>query len=149
LVAEPGEEAGQSVSMSETMRWSPRALGIAYVLFLGLFALDVFQEGLGVIETILALFMHLLPAFLVLLALVVAWRWPGSGGLLFILLAVGLLFLIAGPGPFRMLRMTPLVYLIVAGPLYLVGGLFLLSSRFSVDSRGRARNRRLTKRPDA
>lgn len=113
----------------ETIRWAPRVAGSAYVLFLSLLALDVFEEGLGPMETSLALFMHLVPAFLVLLALVLAWRWPGSGGLLFVLLAVGLLFLIAGPGPFRMLRMSGPVYLIVAGPLYLVGGLFFLSSR--------------------
>jgi hypothetical protein len=118
------------MSMIETIRWTPRALGVAYVIFLALFALDVLQDQLGVAETILALFMHLVPTFLVVLALGVAWRWPGSGGLLFILLAVGLLFLIAGPGPFRMIEMSGSVYLIVAGPLYLIGALFFLSSRF-------------------
>ena len=138
---ESGEETRYSVSVSETIKWTPRALGVAYVVFLSLFALDVFQEGLGVLETILALFMHLIPTFLVLLALILAWRWPGSGGLLFILIAAGLLFLIAGPGPFRLLRMNSLVYLIVAGPLYLVGGLFVLSSRFPA-SRLRRRSTR-------
>jgi hypothetical protein len=104
-------------------------LGIAYVILLSLFALDVFRDGLGVIETMLAMFMHLVPTFLVVLALVTAWRWPGSGGLLFILLGVGLLFFIAGPGPFRLLQMNAMVYLIVAGPVYLIGTLFVLSSR--------------------
>lgn len=117
------------MSVITSIQWAPRVLGIAYVIFLSLFALDVFREGLGVVETILALFMHLVPTFLVVLALVIAWRWPGPGGLLFILLGVGLLFFIAGPGPFQLLRMNALVYLIVAGPVYLIGLLFVLSSR--------------------
>ncbi|NNF56814.1 MAG: hypothetical protein HKN04_01095 [Rhodothermaceae bacterium] len=70
--------------------WAPRGLGIAFAVFLGVFALDVFGEGLGAWETALALLIHLVPTGLVVLALLAAWRqgWVLFGPLLFI----GLLF---------------------------------------------------------
>ena len=55
--------------------WTPRVLTIAFILFLGLFALDVFGEGYGFWGTLVALLMHLIPNFVVLAVLIIAWRW--------------------------------------------------------------------------
>jgi len=76
--------------------WAPRLLGIAFALFVSLFALDVFSEGLGIWGTVVALSIHLLPAFAVAIALVAAWRYEWAGGLLFP--AVGVIFLYIGRG---------------------------------------------------
>lgn len=55
--------------------WTPRALSIAFVVFLSLFALDVFADGLGFWRTALALTMHLIPSFVLIAVLILAWRW--------------------------------------------------------------------------
>jgi len=80
-----------------------------------MFALDVFSEGYGFGETILALLIHLVPTYLVVIALVIAWRWERVGAILFIALA--LFYLITSRGESW----------IISGPLFLVGVLFLLN----------------------
>ena len=95
--------------------WSPRILAILFAMFLSLFALDVFSEGYGFEETILALLMHLIPMYLVVVALVIAWRWEGIGAILFIAL------------PLFYLAMSRGESWIISGPLFLVGVLFLFN----------------------
>lgn len=63
--------------------WSPRALTILYAGFLGLFSLDVFDEATGFWPTALALSIHLIPSFVVLAALLLAWRWEWLGAVLY------------------------------------------------------------------
>jgi hypothetical protein len=99
--------------------WTPRVLGILFAFFISIFALDVIGVGYGFWETIVALFMHLVPTFLVVIALVIAWRWERVGGVLFLLLGV---FYIVMVYP----RVDLISYLLIAGPLFLVGILFLV-----------------------
>ena len=100
--------------------WTPRILAIFFAIFLSLFALDVFSEGYGFWETVVALVMHLAPTFIVLVALAVAWRWEWVGAVLFFGLAV--LYVVMAWGRF------PLgTYLLISGPLLVVGVLFLLN----------------------
>lgn len=100
--------------------WTPRILGILFALFVGMFALDVFGEGYGFWETMLALFMHLVPAFLILAALAISWRWEWAGGLLFCALALVLAVMTQGGAPW-------IAYLSLCGPPLLIAFLFLLN----------------------
>ena len=52
--------------------WAPRALCIAFSIFLSWFALDVFSQGYGLGKTLLALLIHLAPAGIVLVVLAIA-----------------------------------------------------------------------------
>jgi hypothetical protein len=104
--------------MKRLLFWSPRVLCIAFALFLSMFALDVFSEGLGWWKTILALLIHLIPTALIVVVLVVSWRWEWVGGILYVVL--GMLYLIQA-------RHHPDWILIISGPLFLVGALFLLN----------------------
>lgn len=54
--------------------WAPRALCTLFIAFVSLFALDVFGEGQGFWRTLVDLMMHFIPSFVMLAALVVAWR---------------------------------------------------------------------------
>jgi len=45
----------------KALYWAPRIIAILFIVFISLFALDVFIEGYGFWETIVALFMHLVP----------------------------------------------------------------------------------------
>jgi hypothetical protein len=103
--------------------WAPRILGILFAIFLSLFALDVFSEGYTFRETLVALFMHLVPTFIVIAALAIAWRREWIGAVLFFGLAVFYVVMAWGRFPF-------VTYLTISGPLFLTGVLFLLNWRF-------------------
>lgn len=91
--------------------WSPRLLGILVALFLGLFALDSLGEGIGFV-------IHLAPTLLLLAAVAISWRWEWVGGVVFLSLAA----LYAA----TTLR-HPDWILAIAGPMVVVGALYLLS----------------------
>ena len=98
--------------------WAPRILAVLFAIFLGTFALDVFAEPRGFWRTLGALLLHLVPTFLVLLAVLVAWWREWIGAVLFIGLAVLYVALTWGRFPLS-------TYLSIAGPLTLLGLLFL------------------------
>ncbi len=98
--------------------WTPRILGILVAIFVSLFALDVFGKGYSLWETIVALAMHLIPTLIILLILFLAWRWEWVGGFLFI--ALGVLYITLFWDPSRLPA-----YLMISGPLFLVGLLFI------------------------
>jgi hypothetical protein len=107
----------------QLLYWSPRVLCIVVALFTSMFALDVFGEGKGFWGTTLALLVHLIPTYVVLIVLAVAWRWEWVGATLFTALAV--LYVIRFWGRF----VWP-TYVLISGPLLLVGVLFLLNWRY-------------------
>jgi hypothetical protein len=109
-----------STSMKRFLFWSPRILCILFAVFLSLFALDVFGEGLGLGKTILALLMHLIPVYIVIIVLVIAWRWEWVGAILFSALAV--FYVVWAWG-----RFDWSAYAAISGPLILVGVLFLFN----------------------
>jgi hypothetical protein len=59
--------------------WTPRVLTILFTCFISLFALDVFEDGRPWTEILAALLIHLIPAYLLILVLVLAWRRPWIG----------------------------------------------------------------------
>ncbi len=63
--------------------WPPRFLGIAYAIFLSVFALDVFGETRGFWNTMLALSIHLISTGMIVAVLIAAWRWEWMGAVLF------------------------------------------------------------------
>jgi hypothetical protein len=106
--------------------WSPRIICILFALFLSLFALDVFGESHGVWKTILALSIHLIPTYIVIAVLIASWRWEWIGGILFIFL--GILYFAMWHGHWS-------AYLIISGPLFVLGGLFFLNWYFHEEIR--------------
>ncbi|MBI3361902.1 MAG: hypothetical protein HY023_12415 [Chloroflexi bacterium] len=106
--------------MKRTLLWTPRVLGIAFAAFISLFALDVFSEGYTFWETILALAIHLVPTYLILIVLVVAWRWELIGGIMFV--GLGAVFLAWFVRPFHWGT-----FLLLSGMPFLIGLLFLLN----------------------
>jgi hypothetical protein len=95
-----------------------RISGILFALFISVFAIDVFTEELGFWKTVAALFIHLLPSFFVLLIIFISWRFEWVGALIFIALGMAYIFT---------RQADPLAYLLIAGPLFLTGFLFLWS----------------------
>lgn len=73
--------------MNKIIFWFPRVLSITFVLFLSMFALDVFSEYSGW-QIILPLFMHLLPSIILLLVIIIAWKYELVGAVVFLLGAI-------------------------------------------------------------
>jgi len=108
--------------------WVPRILCIFFALFISLFSFDVFGEGYGFWKTIGALLIHLIPTYIVIIATVIAWRWEWIGAILFTGLAI--FYLVFAWGKFPLFT-----YLAISGPLFLVGGLFLINWIYKTDPR--------------
>lgn len=103
--------------------WTPRVLGLLFALFVSLFALDVFGQGYGFWRTLGALFVHLIPVYVLLIALAIGWRWELVGALLFAGFSVWYLSLAWGPIPLIAILVAALP---IAAPALLVAFFFLL-----------------------
>ena len=99
--------------------WAPRVLGILVAAFLGLFALDAFGGDQPLGAALVDFAVHLLPAVLVLGIVALAWRWEWVGAVAFTALAIA--YLLTSP------RVD--WSLVISGPLFVVGLLFLWSWR--------------------
>lgn len=62
--------------------WIPRCVAILFILFLSLFALDVFSGNSSLGVVIVGFLIHLIPSYVLLLALVFAWKREKIGGFL-------------------------------------------------------------------
>jgi hypothetical protein len=111
------------VPSKRILYWTPRILGILFALFVSIFALDVFGAGYSFWETIVALFMHLIPVYLLLIALAIAWRWERFGALLYITLAIWYLVMAWDQGSVveTLMQLWP-----IALPPIVIGLLFIL-----------------------
>ncbi len=108
--------------------WAARGMSILFVVFISVFALDVFSEEYAFWETILALILHLVPTFVLIVILLIAWKWEVIGGAIFILMGFGYFFMAGFHRPISW-------YVLISGPLFLTGVLFLLSRFFVRKSR--------------
>jgi hypothetical protein len=110
-------------SSARALYWTPRILSIAFIGFLSLFALDVFDEASGFWNTALALAMHLIPSLVLIGVLVLAWKWEWIGAALYgaagVLLSVSV-FIRPISNHARFLAM-----LVLSGPALLIAALFL------------------------
>ena len=109
-----------NVSTKRVLFWTPRIRCILFAIFLSVFALDVFSEGYGFWQTVGSLLIHLVPAFIVVIALLIGWRWEWVGAALFGSLAVFYVVWMWG-------RFPLVTYLSISGPLALVGVLFFFN----------------------
>ena len=109
------------------MFWIPRILSIVFVLFLFLMSLDVFSEGLGFWGTVLGLFMHNIPAIILLIVLIISWKYEIVGGIAFVF--AGLLYIVSVlPKIFQtgFHWYYLLWFLMISGPALLIGILFFI-----------------------
>ena len=109
-----------NTSIKKVLYWAPRILCILFAIFVSLFAFDVFGEGQGFWKTILALLIHLVPVYIIVIALIIAWRWEWVGAVLYFALAFFYIVWFWG-------RFHWSAYLGISGPLALIGVLFLLN----------------------
>ena len=106
-----------NITLKKILFWTPRIAGILFILFISLFALDIFDEKLGFWGTIVGLFMHLIPSILLAIAIFIVWKREWFGALLFVGWAIWYVSFMRG-FPWS-------VYAVIAGLPLLIGLLFL------------------------
>ena len=96
--------------------WTPRILAILAILFMMVFSMDCFEMGGK--DALICLVMHNIPAFIIIIVLIVAWKWELIGGILFAVafIAAGIFFNSFTGNP---------ASLIVISPFLVVGILFI------------------------
>jgi hypothetical protein len=105
-----------------------RTLAIAYIAFISLFSLDIFGQGYSFWETIIGLFMHLLPSFALILVLIISWKKPLTGGVLFFLIALAFTF------AFRTYSQVS-TFVLISAPLYIISVVYFLSDKALLDKK--------------
>lgn len=113
---------------SRLIFWLPRIICMLAIIFVSIFALDAFDSNLTVWKQVQRFAMHLVPSFLLLLILLIAWKWELVGGIIFLLIGIGL-------SPFIYLHnyrmngsvaMSLLIITTITFPFILVGILFII-----------------------
>ena len=97
-----------------------RILLIAFALFLSIFAADSFEGGFHFPQTLIALFMHLIPTFFLLLVAFISKKSTIISGIICITLGLAYIGFFHG-------RFHWSAYLIISGPLFLIAALFIFT----------------------
>ncbi len=99
--------------------WIPRVLVIVSILFLMVFSLDEFGGDDPFGKKLLGFLVHNIPAFIMIITLIIAWKYEIKGGVLFILIffALGIFFKSFSGNP---------ASLVVIAPLLMAGIMFVL-----------------------
>jgi hypothetical protein len=114
---------------AKLLHWVPRILSILAILFISLFALDAFEPGRTLWQQIGAFLIHLIPSFVLLLVLIIAWKRELLGGTIFLILGIGL-------SPFvytlnyhmnHSVWMSLGIIMVITMPFAIVGMLFIMS----------------------
>ncbi|MFA5948168.1 MAG: hypothetical protein WC806_04310 [Candidatus Gracilibacteria bacterium] len=104
--------------------WIPRILSIVLISFMALMSLDVFSPELNFWQTLIGLFMHNIPVFILIAVLIISWKYEIVGGIVFILAGILYIFLTIERNPFEWYLLS--WSMIIAGPAFLIGILFLI-----------------------
>ena len=118
------QQDGEGPSYHTVVYWAPRALTIAFAIFLGLFALDVFSEHLSAGQLLVALAMHLVPSIVLVVLLAISWKWEWVG---ISFIALGLYYYI---------WLAHERHVALALVAFAIGSLFLVNWFLRSDSRG-------------
>lgn len=106
-------------TIKQLLLWSPRVLCIMFAAFISIFAMDVFDGSYGFMQTIVGLFMHLIPTLLIVGVLLLSWRWEWIGAVVYN--GLGIFYILTtGYGKIAWIAT-------ISGPLFLIGILFLIS----------------------
>ncbi len=106
--------------------WTPRIASIIFLLFLAMFSLDIFDANYDFWGTVVGLFMHNIPVFILLIILIISWKYEIVGGIAFILAGLLYIGLLAMKQPFQWYYLSWSLS-IIAGPAFLIGILFIIN----------------------
>jgi hypothetical protein len=80
----------------KVIHWAQRIICILAILFISIFAADAFAPGLSIWQQLKDFAINLLPDFVLLAIILIAWKWELTGGIIFLIIGV-----VASPFTFR------------------------------------------------
>jgi len=57
------------------LHWTPRIICILAILFISMFAIDSFAPDLTIWQQLGGFLIHLIPSFILIAILIIAWKW--------------------------------------------------------------------------
>lgn len=108
--------------MKNFFYWLPRVLAVLFICFVSLFSLDVFSMEGTAIEKLVGFLMHSIPAILLIICLVLAWKKEKEGGIAFVILAVAFTL-------FFKTYQSWETFLLLSLPILLIGLIFLFRKK--------------------
>ena len=113
----------------KVFHWVPRIICILAILFVSLFAADAFAPELTIWQQIGAFLIHLIPSFILLILLIVAWKWEYIGGVIFIVIGLGLspVIFIKNYNMNHSIWMSLGIIMVITIPFVIAGSLFIVS----------------------
>ena len=109
--------------------WFPRIITIIFILFISMFALDIFDMNLGFLDTIKGLFMHLLPTIILTSILIIFWKKSIVLGSMWVGFGIWYLFMVM-PNIIAQFQFYKLSWIIqFSGVAFVIAGLFFLDSK--------------------
>ena len=102
--------------------WFPRGAGIICAAFCFILAFGVFTEEDGTpLEKTIEFFMQLIPFLIMIVLLLISWKWELIGGICYIILGIAIIV--------YMIIFRPEIWynsFFLSGPLFFVGLLFIM-----------------------
>lgn len=116
-------------SYPKALYWTPRILLILAILFISLFALDSFSSTNTLWQNITAFLIHLVPSLILIVLLIVAWKWEKTGGIILTIfgLAFCVFIFIVNYKRSHSFSFSLLLVLELCVPFVLAGILFIVS----------------------
>lgn len=111
-----------NVPLSRFLFYTPRIAGILMILFVALFAQDVFTAGGNFWEQLLGFAIHAAPSIVLAILMFFAWRKPVIGFIVFGLVAVFFLRYVFGSADFGASN-----FLMFVAPMALISSLFWIN----------------------
>ena len=111
------------------VHWIPRIICMLAILFISMFAADAFAPELTIWQQLAAFLMHLIPSFILIALLIVAWKWELIGGVIFTVIGIVLSPLIFqhNYAMNQSVSMSLFIILMITFPFIVVGVLFIIS----------------------
>ncbi len=107
------------VNIEKVIYWLPRVLAILFIVFISLFALDVFEMETSFWQKIGGFLIHLIPSYFLIAITIAAWKKEIVGGVLFIIFSIALA-----------VWTWDLIALLVVIPPFIIGILFLVGEKY-------------------
>ena len=111
------------------LHWTPRIICILAILFISVFAIDAFGPEKTLWQQFGDFLLHLVPSFVLIAVLIVAWKWEYIGGIIFIIIGFGLsiFVFILNYNRTHSAGTSLGEILIITFPFVVVGALFIIS----------------------
>ena len=115
---------------NKLLHWLPRIICILAILFISVFAADAFAPGLTIWQQIGAFLIHLIPSYILIAVLIVAWKWEKIGGIVFLLIGLGMspIIFTHNYNMNHSIGMSIGIIMAITFPFVIVGVLFIVSS---------------------